>query len=842
MSAFDFQRVREIFLDARDLSPEARRALLDQRCGGQPALRAEVESLLRFHDDPTSRIDAGADSEQVLQLLESGMMPAAFDGPMPTTIGEYRIVRRIGVGGMAVVYEAEQATPRRTVALKVIHAGAATPSIQRRLEQEAELLGRLQHPGIAQVFEAGSAETEVGRRPFIAIELIDGVSLTEFADDHDLSTAQRLDLMASIADAVQHAHQRGVIHRDLKPANILVDQSGQPKILDFGVARATEADLGMTTVHTDVGQLIGTLPYMSPEQVRGNPRDLDARSDVFALGVITFELLAGRLPHELRELSVPEAARVIADEPTPRLSSIQPRLRGDVDRIVAHALAHDADERYASASEFAADLRRYLRNEPIMARPASAMYQLRKFARRNKSLVAGAMAFLVVLAASTAIATTFAVGQYRARAQVQRELETVRLINQFFNFMLAQPSPWNDLGLEGPQQTVMQMLDRIAPDVDGAFDDRPQVEASIRSTMGTTYLQLGRFEDAERNLQRAMALYQEALGPESPLVGEIMTDLGVASAHLGETSDAEALLTGAHELLQKHRDSDDMFVALSLGNLAWLHMRTERYEEAEALFEQAMSALDGKDDRRAISTLATITMNLGYVYRRTDRPDQARSSYKRGLDLFQSLYGADHPYVAVASNNLARLDYDDGEYAEAVTAYQRALAVFEGDYTSAPQYVAAILNNLANAHWELGDYESAEKTFHDSLDLYRETVGEAHYDYAATMSNLAVLHTLQDRWELANQEFEIFATYLRGQTGLPFFRADVVESYRAVCFANLGQRADVDERLNIGYMRVASQLGADHRYAREIVRQAIKAYTVLGDVDAVANWESRQAG
>jgi WD40 repeat protein/predicted Ser/Thr protein kinase len=334
----------------------------------------------------------------------SARTAAARTGPPPTIPG-HKLLRELGRGGMGTVYEAEQDTPHRSVALKVIRPGLASPQLLKRFTREAEILGRLHHPGIAQVFEAGLT---ADGQPFFAMELIRGEPLDSYARRHTLDTRARLALLARVCDAVQHAHEHGVIHRDLKPANILVDQAGQPRILDFGVARLADADLQTTTARTVAGQLLGTPSYMSPEQVMAAPTTLDARSDVYTLGVILFELLADRLPYDLQHLPLPEVARVIREQDPTRLSSVNAMFRGDVETIVAKALAKDTARRYASAGELAADLRRYLNDEPIRARPPSLLYQLRKFAQRNRTLVVGSAGILGALVLGLVGTTLFA--------------------------------------------------------------------------------------------------------------------------------------------------------------------------------------------------------------------------------------------------------------------------------------------------------------------------------------------------------------------------------------------------------------------------------------------------
>jgi non-specific serine/threonine protein kinase/serine/threonine-protein kinase len=354
---------------------------------------------------------------------------------LPSNVGSYRILRLLGEGGMGVVYEAEQDYPRRTVALKIIKSGLTDPKLIRRFEHELLVLGRLQHPGIAQIYEAGTAETGFGPQPYFAMEFILGLPLLEYADAHQLSIRQRLNLIAKVCDAVYHAHQRGVIHRDLKPGNILVDESGQPKILDFGVARTTNSDAWMTH-QTDLGQIVGTLAYMSPEQVLGDPLELDTRSDVYALGVVLYQVLAGRLPYKV-STRLPEAVRAIREEePTP-LRTISGAYRGDIETIVGKALEKEKTRRYSSAAELAADIRRYLQDEPIMARPASTVYQLQKFARRNKALVLGIAAVFAVLIAGIIVST-------REAARANREAATSRVISDFLqNDLLAEASAAN---------------------------------------------------------------------------------------------------------------------------------------------------------------------------------------------------------------------------------------------------------------------------------------------------------------------------------------------------------------------------------------------------------------
>ena len=412
MTPEQYERVRELFLEARDRRPEQRAEFLNRACGTDDPVRAEVESLLSNDEEADTFLRAPAlgesfalgSPESISSRATSGTAAAgAADGSIgaqatrerPERIGQYRILDVLGEGGMGVVYLAEQTEPlRRQVALKLIKLGMDTKQVIARFESERQALALMSHPNIARVFDAGIAEDG---RPFFVMEYLPGVVITDYCDAHRLAARQRLDLFLQVCEAVQHAHQKGVIHRDLKPGNILVDEQGRPKILDFGVARLTNSDVQTVTMQTAVGQIVGTVPYMSPEQVAGVSSDVDTRSDVYSLGVVCFRLLSGKLPHDVQNRPIPDAVRIIREEEPMRLSSIDTLFRGDLDTILIKALEKDKERRYQSASEFAADIRNYLADRPIAARPPTTLYQLRMFTRRNKALVGGVLATFMAL-------------------------------------------------------------------------------------------------------------------------------------------------------------------------------------------------------------------------------------------------------------------------------------------------------------------------------------------------------------------------------------------------------------------------------------------------------------
>ncbi len=405
-----YSLLSEIVAGAIDLGKDARQRFLDEKCGSDNSLLLEVEELLSLQDDDDStdlfaerEIDAARDALEGIAAKEIG-----GDAWLPEKIGRYRIQSRIGAGGMGVVYKAIQESPHRPVAIKLMHPMHATQERIQRFRVETELLGRLKHPNIAQIYEAGLYDIGSGSQPFFAMELVDGYDIRSYCDQENLDIQQRLKLLAKVCDGVQHAHDQGVIHRDIKADNVLIDERGQPKVLDFGIARASTSSTLLSTVLTDEGSLVGTLAYMAPEQLDSSAESATLQVDVYALGVLGFEILTGRLPFEITDLSITAAITLLNNNDPPSVASINPRFRGDVETIIQKALESDPARRYPSAASLAADIHRHLDNVPIQARPPTRAYRLLKFTRRHRGLTLGAVSTFITLVIGLIVSVLFA--------------------------------------------------------------------------------------------------------------------------------------------------------------------------------------------------------------------------------------------------------------------------------------------------------------------------------------------------------------------------------------------------------------------------------------------------
>jgi eukaryotic-like serine/threonine-protein kinase len=708
-----------------------------------------------------SELDPGS-QPTLTGLTSAGSVPAwgSLAGE-PSNIGAYRILGLIGEGGMGIVYRAEQQNPQRTVALKVIRLGVASAEHLRRFEQEAKLLGRLQHPGIARIYEAGTANSGGGDQPYFAMEFIDGWPLLQHVNKHNLDTRGRLELMAKICDAVNHAHQRGIIHRDLKPSNILVEESGQPKILDFGIARVTDSDTRITR-QTDMGQLLGTLAYMSPEQVLADPLALDIRSDVYALGVILYELLARKAPYDIERKALHEAVQVIREEDPAPLSSINRRYRGDVETIVAKALEKDKARRYASAAELGADIRRYLADEPIVARPPSTGYQLQKFGRRHKALVAAAGAVFLVLVAGIIVSSREAVLARRAEQTAAKEAASANAVVNFLeNDLLAQASAKNQSGAGGgldPDIRVRTALDRAAARVEGKFDTQPEVEAAIRDTVGKTYEDIAQYAESQKQLERALDLERQVWGPEDPKTLNTLNHLGRTLWHQGKYQQAQALFGPALEIERRVLGPQHPDTLYCMNNLANVYRAQNENAQAEPLYRQTLEIRRRVLGPKHPDTLISIN-NLANVYWSQGNFTQAESLYSEAMETQRRVLGPEHPDTLLSMGNLASTYAEEHKYAQAEPLFTQTLEISRRVLGPEHTNTLGFLSDFATMYQRQGHYAQAETYAAQVVaGLQRAGSSEDPADIQAAVANLALVYVSEGKFaeseRLARQTLE----------------------------------------------------------------------------------------
>ncbi|MBI4906931.1 MAG: serine/threonine protein kinase [Acidobacteria bacterium] len=767
-------RVESVYLEASALPSSDRAAFLHRECAGEPELHSEVESLLA----------ADLGTSDFLEIPPSRLAADVFAHrpTWPEFIGPYRILGVLGEGGMGIVFRAEQKNPQRIVALKVIRTPMISADVLRRFEFEAAALGRLQHPGIAQIYDAGA-----GAQPYFAMELIEGRPFLAYAAELSLSTGQRLELIAKVCDAVNHAHQRGILHRDLKPGNILVDSSGQPKILDFGVARILDSD-SQASRQTDLGQLIGTLDYMSPEQTLGDPRGVDIRSDIYSLGVILYQLLAGRLPYETRPRALPELLRAIReDDPTP-LGAIHRDFRGDIETIVHKTLAKEPHNRYASASELADDLRRYLTDEPILAVPASARYRAAKFVRRYRTgVTAAAVLALVILGFGIAMAVLAARNaRERDIARTERSRADA-VVNFLLSDVLAQA---DDLAQAGPKPDanlkVREALDRAASRVQGKFGQQPLVEASIRQTIGETYTRIGIYPSADEHLERALAIRRRllpaghpdlvasllrlgfvrrgygsgdhgvslleeairtgtaALGESNPLVLTAMSELAATYNELAQLEKSADLRGKVLEIRRRVLGPSDPATIDAMGDVAVSYHARGMVQQAEALYLQVIEA--GKHlnpvPRDPIS-------NLGNLYIRLGRFQEAEPYLRQAMQIAAERMNEEHPYRLYVQDSLGALYRDLKRFREAEALFQESLRVRRRVLGAENRSTLIDVSLLGDLYCTEGKWADGEKMLLDAVTVQRRMWSDTDEYTVRSMAALSLCYVRQHKFQEA---------------------------------------------------------------------------------------------
>jgi len=718
-------RERQLFDCASDLPPALRAEFLAAECGTDAGLRARVEALLAAADGAGGFL-AGEEAE-------------LREGP-GTRIGAYVLGEKLGEGGFGVVYRAEQQAPvRRAVALKIIKLGMDTRAVVARFEAERQALALMEHPHIARVFDGGATATG---RPYFVMELVSGRPITTFCRDEHLPLRARLDLFLQVCRAVQHAHQKGVIHRDLKPSNMLVAREAERcsvKVIDFGVAKATHEPLTEHTLASQLHVFVGTPAYMSPEQIVGG--GLDTRADVFSLGAVLYELLTGRPPLDavsLNGVGYVELMRRIREEIAPAPSRqpgvCSPEVRGDLDQIVLKAIAKERDRRYDSAEDLARDIERWLRREPVLARPATWHYRIRLFVRRNtRAVVATAVALGTLAAVSGYYARRVAAERDRVRISAQRATRVSELLTE----LLTAPDPFRSPSKGDPmaglfESTVEQAKLELA--------DEPALRAQILTAVGRVYLRLGKHVEARAALGEAIGAMR-ATGQRDANFAHALGQMGVLLRERGDFTTAQRLFDEALEVQRKLPGIEPNEIAIALVELGRTHLLREDFAEAECVFREALEirreAL-GENHRE----VAVSYNDLGQAFWYEGRLAEARPLMLRCIEINRRTLGAEHPNTALALANLALQERDRGDFAAADALYAEALPVVQRTLGPHHWRTARVLGNMAYLRTLEGRLDESAALLREASEIAAENTGGDRSLEAGLKVERARLHLL----------------------------------------------------------------------------------------------------
>src|SRR6266568_1940392 len=833
-----------IFDAARQMpDPQARASYLNAACAGNPILRQRIEDLLK----------AGLQADQFLagDPLELGaagrqtiLVGPLSEGP-GTVIGNYKLLEKLGEGGFGVVYMAEQKQPvKRRVALKIIKVGMDTREVVARFEAERQALAILDHPNIAKVFDAGATDAphllpssrsplpSDGRgikgegaegmaapslpsslsplpsvlpagRPYFVMELVRGIKITDYCDQTNLPTRERLDLFMQVCQAVQHAHQKGIIHRDLKPSNILVtvnDGVAVPKIIDFGIAKATQMELTDKTVFTAFEQFIGTPAYMSPEQAEITSVDVDTRSDIYSLGVLLYELLTGKTPFDAKELlqaGLDEMRRTIREKeperPSTRVSTLDGEeltttakrrgleplklvnaLRGDLDWIVMKCLEKDRARRYETANGLASDIRRHLNSEPVVACPPSKLYRFQKMVRRNKLTFAATSAIAAALLIGFGVSTWMFVREGEAKREQMRlrqeadsarsqakadakaartEAGKSREVSQFLKDMLRGVGPSVALGRDTTM--LREMLDKTTERVGKELANEPETEVELRNTLAEVCQELGLYDKMEKMARENVQLARAQLGQQNALLADALAELGAAMRGRGNDAEAESIFREALFLYRKLPGNHTKDIAWCLDELGSALGGQDKLVEAESLHREALETMKSVVGKEA-PELATILNNLAIlVSRHTHRQPEAEMLQREALEMNRKFSGNQSPNVATDLNNLAAILNEEGKLPEAESMYRQAVEMNEMLLGKDHPKVAINLDNLGANLQRQGRLKEAEALHRRALEMNAKSFGSNSPAVAGSFGILA--YALQEEGKIAEAEQALVA-------------------------------------------------------------------------------------
>jgi len=804
MDSIRWQKVQTLFHKAVVLPENQQRAFLETQCADDPALVSEVLILLQEDARGDSLLEG--DVAQVAHQIFSE--PASPSHPF-NEYGPYRIIKALGEGGMGMVYLAERADLGSQVAVKVLRDAWLSPARRERFIIEQCTLAQLNHPSIARLYDA---DTFPDGTPFFAMEYVEGDSLTEYCRKHNCGVAERLRLFRAVCEAVLYAHRHTVIHRDLKPSNILVKSDGTIRLIDFGIARHLES-LGETIDQTMTAFRLMTPAYAAPGQIRGE--SVGIQTDVYSLGVVLYELLAGRLPFDLSNRTPAQAEKILTEGEADKPSSIAEKMAAsseqagravsarqgawaDLDVLCLTAMHKDIQQRYQSVEALVRDIDHFLKGEPLEARPDTAGYRLRKFATRHwQGLATAAAVFAVVAGLVVFFTVRLAIARNAALAEAARTQRIQKFMTNLFQGGDADAGPADNL-------RVVTLLDRGVQEAH-SLNAEPEVQAELYQTLGTLYENLGKLDQADSLLNSALAQRRALFGPDHPQVAESLVALGLLRDDQAQLPEAERLVREGLAMTRRHfppnhpavtratvalgkvlddRGSYDAAIqtldeavraqsakgpptselAANLYELANAHFYAGHYEISESLNERLLpiySQIYGERHPR----VADVLTNLGAIKNDLGHYPEAEHFERQALDIVQTWYGKDSPETATDLTILARTLVYEKRFDEAVDLLQQSLSVKERVFGKMHPSVASSLNDLGNAASMQGKYDLAESYFQRMVEIYRAAYGEHHYLLATALSNLATVYTGRHEWARAEAIYrQAIPIYIESQS------------------------------------------------------------------------------
>lgn len=867
------QKIEELYCKASELAPEVRASFLDEACNGDGELRREVESLLVEDESSTAPFAS-------LIMAASSSLTSSQEDFIGKRVGAYRITGVIGQGGMAEVYKAVRDDDhyQKEVAVKLVRPGRITSFMLARFRYERQILASLEHPNIARLLDGGATDDDL---PYFVMEYIEGQPITDYCEANNISIKRRLKLFRSACAAVQYAHRNLVVHRDLKPSNILVTKEGEPKLLDFGIAKLLAPEvsaMAVTVAQTMTMMRLMTPDYASPEQVRGEP--VTTATDVYAMGAVLYELLTGERPHRFKDRTMAEIERVICESEIERPSVVVSRranapgrlrreLAGDLDNIVLMALRKEPDRRYGSVEQLSEDVRRYLEGRPVKARQDTLRYRAGKFIQRHKASVTVAASIVALLITFSALVSLQA-------ARIARERDRANKVSDFLVEVFGASDPGQ---ARGNTITAREILDSGANKIRRELQGQPEVQAALMDTIGRAYYRLGLYDGALPMLREALELRRLVLGNEHAEVAATMNNLALVLHAKGDFAAAEQLYRDSLAMRRRLFGEESSDVASSLNNFGLFLKDKGDYEGSESHLRQALAlrrllygathidvaetlnelgvllhrqgkfalaeplAREALEMRRRLlgevhPAVAESTNNLATLLDSMGRYAEAEPLSRQAVELYRRLLGEEHPHVAVSLSNLAGILKRKRDYEGSEQLYRQSIAIMRKQHKDEHPELATVINNLGSLLREKGDYDAAEQLFRESLEMRRKLLKPGHASLINGIQNLATVLQLKGNLNEAEQLFrEAMETAEKGLPAGHWLTAESHSNYGA-CLLKLKRLPQAEEHLLKGYQGLKASMGEEHARTQKAVSNLIELYTALGKADEAARYKA----